>query len=895
MKTSIMWSVGIVLLALATGCGGGSTKTRDTTPPVITLLGDNPMHLTVGQPYTEPGATAVDETDGNITVTITGTVDTTVAGTYTRLYTAVDQANNEANTTRTVHVTATVDTTPPVITLNGDNPMVVIQNAPYSEPNATAVDDTDGNITVTITGTVDTTVAGTYTRLYTAVDQANNESNITREVIVVSDALSSSTFPVANYPANAGATPRLWLTTERLTALQNAQTNNTTRWQAFKDLCDSMIDSDPGNDPWDLSNRPQNYTAPLALMYRLTGTSAYANKALEIMDRVDDNLSCCGDPDHQSWYFLGLTYDWLHDYSEMNATRLTHYRTLMKSISDQFYAEDQTASGTDSDFNLLTALHHLVMGIAMYGDDTVNATTLLDRAWQGWSHGYCVATEPCTTNREMVKAGFGGVYFTGMAYFPSTDIVGISGFWMSLASACGYDINTQEPDLKPFWGNILHAIIDLIEPARTAIFDYGSWQDPNTLSTQPWMRRTLQIATDFADHAGDTTAGDLGRGLGQTVNVGDWNDPFLEFFYDTPDGNATDPYAASLPKVTFHASPDFLLFRDGWDENASWGVFRGDGSLPLDQRGMDMGSFSLWRQGGYLTKGARNYESLSHGDFYNTLSLENGCTLNGTPCSGTAIFDSQAAATISRHRTSDSPLLAYSMLQADGQWDDRNTTTSPTDNIDTYRRHFVWFGQYSVVFDRVRAHQSIDIRWRLRALVEPTLNGTTIRQSNPANSARLLSRILEPGSVTLTKRDESSLWSGIPTWVVDSTERHYQTTFDTTAKSLNILHVMQIGDNTLSTFDTLEHLTGNDNSGVRIGDRVACFHTAEGLRTAATYTVHSAAAHTWHLVTDLVTGTYRLNLNGTYNRTLTVTDTDQAAWFETNTTGDITVSLTQTP
>jgi hypothetical protein len=410
------------------------------------------------------------------------------------------------------------------------------------------------------------------------------------------------------------------------------------------------------------------------------------------------------------------------------------------------------------------------------------------------------------------------------------------------------------------------------------------------------MRRTLQIATDFADRTGDTTAGDLGRGLGQAVDVGDWNNPFLEFFYDTPNGNATDPYAASFPKVTFHASPDFLLFRDGWDSNADWGIFRGDGSLPLDQRGMDMGSFSLWSKGGYLTKGARNYESLSHGDFYNTLSLENGCTLNGTPCSGTAIFDSQKAASLARHRTSDTPLLAYSMLQADGQWDDRDTITNPIDNIDTYRRHFVWFGRYGVVFDRIRAHRPINIRWRLRALTQPTLSSNaTIRQANPAGTAHLLSRILEPANIALALQDETTLWSSIPTWVVDSSERHYQTTFDTTAKSLNILHIMQIGDNTLSTFDTLEHLTSNANSGVHIGNRVACFYAKEGLRTAATYTLHSTTAHTWHLVTDLKAGIYRLYLNGNYDRTLTVTDTDHTAWFETNTTGDITVSLTRTP
>jgi hypothetical protein len=39
----------------------------DDTPPVIILLGDNPLDLTVGDPYVEPNATASDDVDGDIT------------------------------------------------------------------------------------------------------------------------------------------------------------------------------------------------------------------------------------------------------------------------------------------------------------------------------------------------------------------------------------------------------------------------------------------------------------------------------------------------------------------------------------------------------------------------------------------------------------------------------------------------------------------------------------------------------------------------------------------------------------------------------------------------------------------------------------------------------------
>ncbi|MFZ4483280.1 MAG: beta strand repeat-containing protein [Chthoniobacterales bacterium] len=79
----------------------------DGIGPVIALNGVSPMNLTVGDTYTELGATATDAIDGIVTATPTGSVDTTVAGTYTVTYNASDAAGNAAITiTRTVIVAA---------------------------------------------------------------------------------------------------------------------------------------------------------------------------------------------------------------------------------------------------------------------------------------------------------------------------------------------------------------------------------------------------------------------------------------------------------------------------------------------------------------------------------------------------------------------------------------------------------------------------------------------------------------------------------------------------------------------------------------------------------------------------------------------------------------------
>ena len=86
----------------------GVTITRavaDTTPPLIVLTGPDTVILTEDGTYTEQGATAEDDVDGTVDVTIGGNVITETHGTYTVTYNAMDAAGNPATqVTRTVIV-----------------------------------------------------------------------------------------------------------------------------------------------------------------------------------------------------------------------------------------------------------------------------------------------------------------------------------------------------------------------------------------------------------------------------------------------------------------------------------------------------------------------------------------------------------------------------------------------------------------------------------------------------------------------------------------------------------------------------------------------------------------------------------------------------------------------
>ena len=83
-------------------------KNIDRVKPVITLIGDTVMRVTRGSDFTDPGYTATDDVDGDITaqVVVSGdVVDTGKTGEYTILYDVTDAAGNAADQVkRRVHV-----------------------------------------------------------------------------------------------------------------------------------------------------------------------------------------------------------------------------------------------------------------------------------------------------------------------------------------------------------------------------------------------------------------------------------------------------------------------------------------------------------------------------------------------------------------------------------------------------------------------------------------------------------------------------------------------------------------------------------------------------------------------------------------------------------------------
>ncbi len=158
----------------------------DTTPPEIVLSGDAEITLECGESFTDPGAMASDNVDGDISARIVvrgDTVDPTKPGVYSLYYEITDAAGNTTTQTRTVTVR---DTQAPSLTLLGEAEITLECGDSFAEPGATASDNVDGDLSDAIIspGRVNPQVAGIYRLPYTVTDAAGNTTTKIRTVIM---------------------------------------------------------------------------------------------------------------------------------------------------------------------------------------------------------------------------------------------------------------------------------------------------------------------------------------------------------------------------------------------------------------------------------------------------------------------------------------------------------------------------------------------------------------------------------------------------------------------------------------------------------------------------------------------------------------------------------------
>ncbi|MDA9028946.1 DUF5011 domain-containing protein, partial [Flavobacteriaceae bacterium] len=141
------WNSGLTLLS------------PDTTPPVITLTGEPSVTVEVGTSYTDAGATASDNIDGDITNNIitVNTVDTAIVASYTVTYNASDASGNAAvEVTRTVNVVDTFSQNTYFVKVGGNNNGGLTEENAFTTVNNAVVAASDGD-TIIIVGAINQT------------------------------------------------------------------------------------------------------------------------------------------------------------------------------------------------------------------------------------------------------------------------------------------------------------------------------------------------------------------------------------------------------------------------------------------------------------------------------------------------------------------------------------------------------------------------------------------------------------------------------------------------------------------------------------------------------------------------------------------------------------------
>ena len=315
MKLSTLTPVLLFSIGALSACGGGSKSPapKDTTKPVITLKGDSALTHSAGTPYSDLGASASDNIDGTVTVTMAGAVDSNVVSSYTLTYSATDKAGNKSSVTRTVNV---VDNIAPVITLAGSKELTHTAGTEYVDAGATAADGTDGAVEVTSTGSVDIGTIKRYTLTYTATDAAGNAATpVVRTVNVVDD--------VAPVIVINGLNPLIHNAGDDYADLGVIATDNLDEASAITVIPTSTVNSAA------LGSYTVTYNATDA-----AGNKSTAERTVTVADIVLPVISLVGAPT--------VNIAKMEDYEELNATVVDYDTSVEVVITGEILAAPDT-------------------------------------------------------------------------------------------------------------------------------------------------------------------------------------------------------------------------------------------------------------------------------------------------------------------------------------------------------------------------------------------------------------------------------------------------------------------------------------------------------------------------------------------------------------------------
>ena len=169
-----------VLTILIVACSNDNSNSNDTTAPIITLDGLAIATVNLNSTYTDAGATAMDDVDGDLTssIVITGVVNTSIEGNYIITYTVSDTSGNIATATRQVVVGESINqmSLSGIVLKSGENTPIENVNITTIPITTSVLTDENGMFTI------ENISPGEYT-----VEAKKNKYRSSFETIIIND------------------------------------------------------------------------------------------------------------------------------------------------------------------------------------------------------------------------------------------------------------------------------------------------------------------------------------------------------------------------------------------------------------------------------------------------------------------------------------------------------------------------------------------------------------------------------------------------------------------------------------------------------------------------------------------------------------------------------------
>lgn len=160
-----------------------SVTVADTVAPKLKLKGEKELTAPSLKLFSEPGFTATDNYDGDISKNVEIKTEKLDGPRYKLIYSVSDASGNTATDYRIVKVT---DTIAPKLKFSDGKYYLTAKDSDFPDPAATATDNLDGDVSdsIKIEGIIDTATLGVQTLTYTAADSSGNTCSETLQVVV---------------------------------------------------------------------------------------------------------------------------------------------------------------------------------------------------------------------------------------------------------------------------------------------------------------------------------------------------------------------------------------------------------------------------------------------------------------------------------------------------------------------------------------------------------------------------------------------------------------------------------------------------------------------------------------------------------------------------------------